>query len=142
LRERRNDSLLHGIVFVAIQEPADAPHAVALLGARRERPRRRGTESSDEFAPSKANPHTTPPLPLGRSGQDSTAEATFRKPAGALFRAGLVRGALLGRLKRLRCLRHFFGHSRQKPAIHAAFFNMRIAQVEHISSAFFEERRR
>jgi hypothetical protein len=38
-----------GIVFVELHEHADAPHAVALLRARCERPRRRATESSDEF---------------------------------------------------------------------------------------------
>jgi hypothetical protein len=54
-RERRDAT-----VFVAPQEHANAPHAVALLCARRERPSRRAAESSDEFAPSKANAH----LPL------------------------------------------------------------------------------
>src|SRR5215470_15581228 len=34
LRERRDVSLHHGIVFVASDEHADAPHAVALLRAR------------------------------------------------------------------------------------------------------------
>jgi hypothetical protein len=57
LRERRDVSLRHGIVFVEWHEHADASHAVALLGARRERPRRRTAERSDELAPSKANPH-------------------------------------------------------------------------------------
>jgi hypothetical protein len=38
-------------------EHADPPHAVALLRARRERPRRRAAEPSDEFTPSK--PHLT-----------------------------------------------------------------------------------
>jgi len=33
-------------------EDADAPRAVTLLRARRERPRRRAAEPSDEFAPS------------------------------------------------------------------------------------------
>jgi hypothetical protein len=43
-------------------EHADAPHAVALLRPRRERPSdRRAAESSDKFAPSKANGHL--PLP-------------------------------------------------------------------------------
>jgi hypothetical protein len=61
LRERRDASLHHGIVFVARHEHADAPYAVALLRARRERPRRRAAESSDDFAPSKPNAHV--PLP-------------------------------------------------------------------------------
>ena len=43
LRERREASLLHGIVFFA-HEHADAPHAVALLRSCRERPDRRAPE--------------------------------------------------------------------------------------------------
>jgi hypothetical protein len=35
-------------------EHADAPHAVALLRPRRERPRHRAAKSGDEFAPSRA----------------------------------------------------------------------------------------
>jgi hypothetical protein len=43
---------------------ADAPHAVALLRARQERPcRRRTAKSSDEVAPSKANAHLHLPWP-------------------------------------------------------------------------------
>jgi hypothetical protein len=41
LNERRNESLLHGIAFVAPHEHADAPHPPVLLRSRRERPRRR-----------------------------------------------------------------------------------------------------
>jgi hypothetical protein len=41
LNERRDESLRQGTVFVEPREHADAPHAVALLRARRERPRRR-----------------------------------------------------------------------------------------------------
>jgi hypothetical protein len=63
LRERRNESLLHGIVFVERHEDADAPSPVALQRACRERPRnRRAAEAGDEFAPLKANGH----LPLPR----------------------------------------------------------------------------
>jgi hypothetical protein len=66
LRERREATLLVGIVFVApAAEHADAPHAVALLPARRERPNRRAAEPSDEFAPSKANAHLPLPSPMG-----------------------------------------------------------------------------
>jgi hypothetical protein len=62
LRERRDAKLLIRIVFVARPKHADAPHAVALLRARSERPRdRRAAEKSDEFASSKAKPHL--PLP-------------------------------------------------------------------------------
>jgi hypothetical protein len=51
LRERGEAGLIHGIVFVEPQEHADAPHAVALLCLRRERPRRRAAEEGDELAP-------------------------------------------------------------------------------------------
>src|SRR5262249_26990117 len=49
-RERRGDSPPHGIGFLAPYEQADAPHAVALLRARRKRPSRRAAEESDERA--------------------------------------------------------------------------------------------
>jgi hypothetical protein len=52
LSERRNESLLHGIVYVEQHEHADAPHAVALLRACRERPPCRAAEERDELAPS------------------------------------------------------------------------------------------
>src|SRR6516162_5057410 len=51
LRERREANLIQGIGFFARHEHADAPHAVALLRARRERPCRRAAEPSDEVAP-------------------------------------------------------------------------------------------
>jgi hypothetical protein len=51
LRKRRNATLPLSIVFVVGQEHADAPHAVARLRARRQRPCRRAAEPSDEFAP-------------------------------------------------------------------------------------------
>jgi hypothetical protein len=44
-------NLLKGIVFVEQPEPADAPYALALLRAGRERPRRRAAEDRDELAP-------------------------------------------------------------------------------------------
>jgi hypothetical protein len=47
LSERRDASLHYGIVFVARPEHADAPHAVALLRPRRERPCHRPAESCD-----------------------------------------------------------------------------------------------
>src|SRR6266436_4115895 len=50
-----------GIVFVAPDEHADAPHAVALLRARREGPCHSAAERSDECSPSKVNAHL--PLP-------------------------------------------------------------------------------
>jgi hypothetical protein len=57
LRKRRDPGLRHGIVFVVRVEHADAPYAVALLRPRRQRPYGRAADSSDEFAPSKANAH-------------------------------------------------------------------------------------
>jgi hypothetical protein len=51
LRERGEERLQDGIVFVAPQERADAPHAVRLLRARRQRPNRRAAEEPDELAP-------------------------------------------------------------------------------------------
>src|SRR5262249_12128892 len=50
LRKRRGVSLRHGIAFVPRHEHADAPHAVALLPARRERPSHRAAEEGDEVA--------------------------------------------------------------------------------------------
>ena len=51
VRERGEATLLLGIVSVARHEDADAPYAVALLRARRERPRSRAAEERDEIAP-------------------------------------------------------------------------------------------
>src|SRR5262249_13335389 len=50
LREGREPSLPHGIIFVERHERADAPHPLGLLPARRERPCRRAAEERDEFA--------------------------------------------------------------------------------------------
>jgi hypothetical protein len=52
LRERGEATLPLGIVFVIPHEHADAPHAVALLRACRERPSRRAAEERDEITPS------------------------------------------------------------------------------------------
>jgi hypothetical protein len=49
--KRLNASRSRGIIGGIEHEHADAPHAVALLGARRERPRRRAAEERDERAP-------------------------------------------------------------------------------------------
>ena len=54
---------------------ASAPHAVALLRPRRERPNRRAAECSDEFAPSKAEPHLALPCQGTLWRQNSTAQA-------------------------------------------------------------------
>jgi hypothetical protein len=52
LRERSEVSPLHGIVFVARHEHADAPDAVALLSLRHKRPHCRAPEPRDELPPS------------------------------------------------------------------------------------------
>jgi hypothetical protein len=52
LRERREATHRHGIIFVIRHEHADAPDAVALLRARRYGPRRRTPEPRNEFPPS------------------------------------------------------------------------------------------
>src|SRR5258707_932286 len=68
LRERRDDSLHLRIVFVAPHEYADAPHAVALLRARRKRPRSCCPAERDyEFSPSDVDCHA--PLPRGVMGR-------------------------------------------------------------------------
>jgi hypothetical protein len=51
LRERGEVRLIDGIVFVASQEHADAPHALGLLRACGERPRRRAPEPRNELPP-------------------------------------------------------------------------------------------
>jgi hypothetical protein len=51
LSESRDARLIRGIVLVGQHEHADAPDAVALLRAGRERPRRRAAEERDEVAP-------------------------------------------------------------------------------------------
>jgi hypothetical protein len=57
LRECGEVGLSLGIVFVVRHEHADAAYAVALLRAHSEWPYSRAADSSDEFAPSKANAH-------------------------------------------------------------------------------------
>src|SRR6516165_7053081 len=51
MRERGVVTVPLGIGFVIRHEHTDAPHAVALLRARHERPRRRAAEERDELAP-------------------------------------------------------------------------------------------
>ena len=51
LQERRETCLKFRIVRSYGHEHPDAPHAVALLRTRRERPRRRAAEQRDELAP-------------------------------------------------------------------------------------------
>src|SRR5262249_5195736 len=50
LSEPRKASLRHGLILIKRHEHADAPHAVALLRACRERPRRRAAEERDRLA--------------------------------------------------------------------------------------------
>jgi hypothetical protein len=55
LRKRRVATLPLRIVLIARHEHADAPHAVALLRARRERPRRRrAAKEREELASQKS----------------------------------------------------------------------------------------
>src|SRR6516225_6672125 len=61
LCERANTSVPFRIVSSQIDEHADAPHALALLRPRRERPRRRAAECGQQFPPSEGDCHT--PLP-------------------------------------------------------------------------------
>src|SRR5262249_9156193 len=51
LQERCEASLVVGIVRIPRHEHTDPPHPLALLRARRERPRRRAAEQRDELAP-------------------------------------------------------------------------------------------
>src|SRR5262249_51265847 len=51
LMERREAGLIFRIVRGCGQENTDAPHTLALLPARRERPRRRAAEKRNELAP-------------------------------------------------------------------------------------------
>src|SRR5262249_9914457 len=60
-------------------EHADAPHAVALLRAHHERPRRRrAAERSGEFAPS--NPHLPLPSAMGTQQSFKWGSTSFREP--------------------------------------------------------------
>src|SRR6516225_6445942 len=73
--ERRHAELAFGVL---LRQPrnqhADAVHLLALLGARRQRPRRRTAECSQQLPPSDGDCHT--PLPCEvRRGDDSTPRA-------------------------------------------------------------------
>ena len=58
----------------AVSQEQDPPHALRLLRVRRERPRRRTAESSQQFPPSDGDRHT--PLPCEvRKGNDTTLRA-------------------------------------------------------------------
>jgi hypothetical protein len=58
LRERREAMLPRRIVFVERAEHADVPYAVALLRARRDRPRCRAAEERDRLAAIDARDHS------------------------------------------------------------------------------------
>jgi hypothetical protein len=64
----------------------DAPHALALLRARRERPSHRAAESGDELAPSKANAHQA--LSSATSADFVLIGVIFITPAGDEERSG------------------------------------------------------
>jgi hypothetical protein len=63
LQERGDLDRRFRIVHSDSHKHADAPHSLALLPTRNERPRRCAAEPSDEFAPSKAKPHLPLPSP-------------------------------------------------------------------------------
>src|SRR5262249_7389745 len=75
-----NDPSQHfGIVLGVWMQECDAPHALALLRARRERPRRRAAEEREEFAPlhsitSSAHSHS------GRPPNMNTTPAQLETP--------------------------------------------------------------
>src|SRR5262249_54574673 len=51
LHERGAGRLHRGVVFIVRKEHADAPHPLALLRARCERPCRRAAEATEEYTP-------------------------------------------------------------------------------------------
>src|SRR6516164_8552438 len=76
-----NDLSQHfGIVLGVWMQECDAPHALALLRARRERPRRshRDAEQRHELPPSHVGHHAASPLP---GPSRSTAPSTCRREA-------------------------------------------------------------
>jgi len=75
LLECAEPGLIVGVVCARWQQHADAPHALALLRARRERPRgRRTAKCGQQFSPSDGDCHT--PLPREvREGNDTTPRA-------------------------------------------------------------------
>src|SRR5215471_7055479 len=75
------------IALVRTQEHADAPRAVRLLRARRERPCRRTTEQPDELAP----PHHS----ITSSARASRDDGTSRPSAFAVLRL-ITRSSLTG----------------------------------------------
>jgi hypothetical protein len=71
LLERREPRLPFRIVRGDTHEYSDAPHALALLRARRERPCRRcAAEERDELAPSYVEHGASPPLRAGGASND------------------------------------------------------------------------
>jgi hypothetical protein len=62
LGERGVATPCEGIVFVAHHEHADAPHTVAPLRPRRERPRHRSDKERDEFASCNGGGHLPAPV--------------------------------------------------------------------------------
>src|SRR5262245_42691621 len=77
LHERRHASLRLGVVFVERHEHAYAPHAVARLRARRDRPRRRAANNCDELPPFHS---------ITSSARASSMNGTSRPRALAVFR--------------------------------------------------------
>src|SRR5262245_3343927 len=77
LKARRVASRSFRIVRAQVHEHADAPHPLALLRPRRQRPPRRAAEQRDEFAPSHS---------ITSSARASTLAGTSRPSAFAVFR--------------------------------------------------------
>ena len=85
LQECSDPGLKFRIVRSCGQDYANAPHALALLRARRERPRRRRNEKGDEFPPPhgsypKANDHRTE---YSRSCSGSVSRIAIKSGASA-----------------------------------------------------------
>src|SRR5262249_56432816 len=78
LHERRYAGLKLRIVSGAEHQHADAPHPLALLSARRERPCCRAAEQHDELAP----PHHS----ITSSARASSVDGTSRRSARAVLR--------------------------------------------------------
>src|SRR5262249_34695467 len=132
LRDRREATLLLGIVFVAPHEHADAPHAAALLRARSERPRRRdrAAERSDEFAPPDFE-HRLPP------GQNYPSW-------GALSPSVLGPKDTIPRVRQIGCCTGCCT-AESRPPPPTGLWQRRVINrnnpIEHFSSAFFYGKR-
>src|SRR5262249_7718729 len=69
LSKCREDRLRPGIVFAVPRQHPDAPHALALLRPRHERPSCRAADKRDEFAPPQSHSITSSARPSSLSGK-------------------------------------------------------------------------